>query len=103
MGLPTIEFLHQHEVLKIFVIGPDLEPVVRTFQKMLPPQCPHDRQHLLKIAAVRNQHPYVSVLGLGLVAKYGLPQLKKSLYRQEWVLHSGHRVSYMKDNDRIIT
>ena len=51
------------------------------------------------LGAVRNQPPYVSVLGLGLVAKYGLPQFKKSLYRQGQVMQSGSRVSYI---DRII-
>jgi hypothetical protein len=43
-----VEFLCRHEVLQVFVVCPDFDPVVGAFQEMVPVlQSSHDCQHFL--------------------------------------------------------
>ena len=48
LSLPSVQFLRCVEVLKVFVVCPDLKPTWGTFEEVLPLlQCLDNGQHLL--------------------------------------------------------
>jgi hypothetical protein len=58
LGLKMIEFLCQHEVLQILVVGPNLKLVFCTFQEVLPLlQSAHDCQHLIVMDVILSLYP----------------------------------------------